>query len=255
MSLSTRGFPKRVLVKMKIIKPFLSLFIIVGVILIFSSPLFAFDPFSIIEAGPPRITEEGILFSFKSEKGTPNYVKVSGDFDNWNDAHLMIRNVNDVFVYLFKDTKGKGILVPGGKYRYRYLVDGIWMNDPKNSRTVYDQHGTELSYFEVTTPIILVNFNPVHIKNNSYIFYYKNEKVKWVNLVGEFNNWNPYSHPLKKTKSGFWEVEVDIPPGKYAYRFIIDGRYIKDPLGTKITFDKFNNEYSLLELPLYNKQK
>ena len=49
-----------------------------------------------------------------------------------------------------------------------------------------------------------------------------------VNLVGDFNNWNMYGTPLKKTKTG-WECKIDLPEGTYLYKYIIDGNWTTDP--------------------------
>jgi len=212
-------------------------------------PVYAEDVSYVKQAGPPKITEQGIVFTYQTQEQIPKYVMVSGDFDNWQDVHLMTRNHYDVFFFVYKKPGKKGIILNKGIYRYRFLVDGIWINDPKNHRSVYDSTGTELSYFEVKKPVLHVDYNPVWLKENTYIFYYRDNSAKQVNLIGDFNNWNPYSLPMKKDKSGYWEIEVDIPPGLYAYQFIVDGTYIKDPLGQSMMVDRFDDEMSLLEIP------
>jgi carboxypeptidase Q len=49
-----------------------------------------------------------------------------------------------------------------------------------------------------------------------------------VNLVGDFNNWNMFGTPLKKTRTG-WECKIDLPKGTYLYKYIIDGNWTADP--------------------------
>ena len=51
---------------------------------------------------------------------------------------------------------------------------------------------------------------------------------KEVNLVGDFNNWNMFGTPLTKVKNG-WECKIDLPKGKYVYKYIIDGDWTADP--------------------------
>lgn len=53
-------------------------------------------------------------------------------------------------------------------------------------------------------------------------------EAKQVSLVGDFNNWNMFGTPLAKTESG-WECKIDLPKGKYVYKFIIDGDWTSDP--------------------------
>lgn len=210
----------------------------------------AIDLHAIRVANPPLVTEEGILFTYRPEKGMPKYAMVSGDFDNWRSAHMMIKNEYGIFAYLHAKTDERGIVLRKGIYRYRYLVDGIWMNDPLSDKLVYDSKGTALSAFEMKKPLIVALRNPLHLGGNDYLFYYRNERAKSVYIVGDFNNWNSYSHPMQKNLAGLWEVEIDIPPGRYAYRFIIDGNYKNDPLGRVAAYDRFNNEFTLLEVPL-----
>jgi hypothetical protein len=49
-------------------------------------------------------------------------------------------------------------------------------------------------------------------------------------LAGSFNAWNPQSTPMKNNGSGKWEAAVNLSPGKYEYRFVVDGKWIDDPL-------------------------
>jgi hypothetical protein len=46
-----------------------------------------------------------------------------------------------------------------------------------------------------------------------------------VYVAGTFNNWNPRSHPLRRTRRGRWESTLDVLPGRYEYKFVIDGRW------------------------------
>ena len=48
-------------------------------------------------------------------------------------------------------------------------------------------------------------------------------------IVGNFNQWNPSSHPLKKDKQGAWKISLPLDPGQYEYRFFIDGEWKNDP--------------------------
>src|SRR6185503_4774158 len=45
-----------------------------------------------------------------------------------------------------------------------------------------------------------------------------------VSLVGDFNAWSPTGLPLRRASNGMWEVDVPLPPGRYAYSFVVDGR-------------------------------
>jgi hypothetical protein len=56
-----------------------------------------------------------------------------------------------------------------------------------------------------------------------------------VALVGDFNDWDADATPLRPVldRSGFWAVEVPLPPGRHEYGFVVDGNeWSADPLGT-----------------------
>jgi 1,4-alpha-glucan branching enzyme len=207
----------------------------------------SFDYLGLREAAAPVVLEEGVLFTFHPDRPV-RYVMVSGDFDNWRKPHPMFRNENGVFFYLHDPPDRRGLVIDAGRYRYRFLVDGLWIPDPANGRRMRDAKGTELSYFVVETPLYRIVKNPYRIGHNTYVFYHSAPGARSVHLVGTFNHWNPYSLPLKRNEAGLWEIEVDIPPGEHAYRFLVDGEYVRDPLGETLGVDRFNREYTIVEL-------
>ncbi len=76
-------------------------------------------------------------------------------------------------------------------------------------------------------------------------FTYNNPKAKNVYLAGEFNNWN--SHNLKMNKiNNVWEKSLDLEPGEYAYKFIVDGKWISDPNAKKFKNDGYGGKNSII---------
>ncbi len=55
--------------------------------------------------------------------------------------------------------------------------------------------------------------------------------VHTVHVVGDFNNWSKTAHPMQDSDGDdSWETMISLKPGKYEYRFLIDGtKWIKDP--------------------------
>ena len=53
--------------------------------------------------------------------------------------------------------------------------------------------------------------------------------AKRVSLAGNFNNWDASSLLGKKDRKGNWSVSVSLNPGKYEYKFVVDGSWIGDP--------------------------
>ncbi len=71
--------------------------------------------------------------------------------------------------------------------------------------------------------------SPIPSKTGNATFqlagYHDAQKVY---LVGDFNNWNMFGTPLYKTEAG-WECKIDLPKGRYFYKYIIDGYWEADP--------------------------
>lgn len=68
-----------------------------------------------------------------------------------------------------------------------------------------------------------------------------------VTLVGDFNEWNPTSLPMKRSANGeTWEVEVGLAPGRYTYAFVVDGQLARDPAAAQAAHDDFGAPSSVL---------
>lgn len=48
-------------------------------------------------------------------------------------------------------------------------------------------------------------------------------------VAGTFNDWCPTSHPMEQETPGNWVLALDLAPGFYQYKFIIDGEWCCDP--------------------------
>ena len=68
-----------------------------------------------------------------------------------------------------------------------------------------------------------------------------------VSIVGDFNNWNPTTLPMRRSADGrIWEVEVKLPLGRYNYAFLVDGRLARDPDAPSTADDDFGTPNSVL---------
>ena len=50
-----------------------------------------------------------------------------------------------------------------------------------------------------------------------------------VYLAGDFNNWDSSANAMKKDKKGLWKTTLSLKPGRYEYRFLVDGNWENDP--------------------------
>lgn len=54
------------------------------------------------------------------------------------------------------------------------------------------------------------------------------QHARSVSIVSDFNNWNMFGTPLAKVNGG-WTCKLDLPPGRYLYKYIVDGDWTADP--------------------------
>ena len=57
---------------------------------------------------------------------------------------------------------------------------------------------------------------------------FHDEKAQAVFIAGTFNDWNPNTTPMIALGDGRWVKELALPPGRYEYRIIVDGRWTGD---------------------------
>ena len=50
-----------------------------------------------------------------------------------------------------------------------------------------------------------------------------------VQLVGDFTHWQQNPLNMQKDPAGVWRVSVELKPGTYHYRFLVDGQWRDDP--------------------------
>jgi 1,4-alpha-glucan branching enzyme len=53
--------------------------------------------------------------------------------------------------------------------------------------------------------------------------------AKEVFLAGTFNGWDPAGTPMRETSGGNWSAELELAPGRYEYKFIVDGVWCCEP--------------------------
>lgn len=51
-----------------------------------------------------------------------------------------------------------------------------------------------------------------------------------VYVCGDFNDWHPTSlRMIGNADDGLWEKRLTLSPGRYEYKFIVDGKWLHDP--------------------------
>lgn len=159
---------------------------------------------SILSIGTPTVFN---VLNFEKARE----VYLAGEFNNWRESEIkMIRDKN---VW-----RCEYVITPGN-YFYKYIVDGISMQDPAAS---------------------------IKVIQPNYTFKLKGfEEAKEVRISGSFLNWPDPGIPMVKTDTG-WEYSFHLEPGKHSYKYIIDGKWMIDPTNPLFEQNEFDTGNSFI---------
>jgi len=148
----------------------------------------------------------GTPFTFKlNDHIDANKVVLTGSFNNWNENELVMDKTSTGWQLPY--------VIGPGNYEYKFIVDGNWMTDPDNPFTTGSDN--------YTNSFIALKANHV-FELDQYL------DASQVIVTGNFNNWSTKDYRMIKDK-GKWIFPMYLKPGKYVYKFIVDGNWIIDP--------------------------
>ena len=167
--------------------------------------------------------DNNTIFNY-SDDLSADQVFIAGSFNDWDPtATPMERTTQGWKVSLHLEP---------GKHLYKYVVDGDWTNDPENNRSEFDGYWGK---------------NSVYFKTNYTFTLNGNEDARKVTVAGSFNGWNEKSIRLRET-DGKWELPVYVKEGTYTYKFVVNGKWILDPLNARVRDDGMGNLNSVFSL-------
>ena len=79
-------------------------------------------------------------------------------------------------------------------------------------------------------------------------FEYCAPEAKKVSVAGTFNEWNKGTFPLKKDVSGKWKLSLRLSPGRYEYRYLVDGLWQNDQRPGECAPNAFGSWNCVLEI-------
>ena len=100
-----------------------------------------------------------------------------------------------------------------------------------------------------TTAQKIDEFYGVKQMGEEVIFSARFEAARRVLIAGDFNNWSPESTPMLKNGSpGKWTMSLPLRPGRYRYRFIVDGQWVTDPHNKYVEANQFGELNNIVEV-------
>ena len=79
-------------------------------------------------------------------------------------------------------------------------------------------------------------------------FFMKAPQAKEVSVAGDFNGWSTTKHAMKQDKGGLWKKIVMVPPGRFEYKFMVDGDWALNPDNDCTCINSFGAENHVLEV-------
>ncbi len=108
------------------------------------------------------------------------------------------------------------------------------INSPAKRITLTEKAGAGTGIFPTITNQVALGYNRFRnksafaVKDSVVRFFLRNHlNAAKITLAGSFNNFSPDALVMKRTDSG-WIANVKLSPGKYWYKFVIDGNWTID---------------------------
>ena len=77
-------------------------------------------------------------------------------------------------------------------------------------------------------------------------FLYLAPEAGQVHVIGDFNDWDPDGHPMKRQADGAWRLEIPLSHGHHHYLFLVDGRQMLDPRAQGVARNEKDEKVSLI---------
>ena len=193
---------------------------------------------------PATAQAEPVTFTVEAPGAASVYL--AGEMNGWNPSAQRMT-----------DDDGDGVFevtldLDPGRYAYKFVVDGNWKEDPNAAEFVDDGFGGKNSVIEVGgSPAAKPKATPAkpEAAAGGTTFSVEAPDANQVYVAGEFNNWNPTATRLTDDDGdGTFTTTVDLAPGRYAYKFVVDGNWKEDPNATEFVDDGFGGKNSVIEV-------
>lgn len=169
------------------------------------------------------VEDSNVTFFLRNNKDAKR-VMLAGSFNSWSPDVLSMNRTDSGWIAKVK-------LGPG-KHWYKFVADGNWMVDNDNQLKENDGQG---------------NINSVFYKTNTVFELNGFADAKKVFLAGSFNNWKPNDLLMNKTSTG-WILPLYLAEGTHTYKFVVDGKWIRDENNSEKLPDSHGDFNSVIRL-------
>ena len=92
----------------------------------------------------------------------------------------------------------------------------------------------------------------VHATPNGLLFVQPaNGRTNSIHIAADFNDWSPKATPLEPDRSGgIFRNCVQVAPGRYRYRLVVDGQWSQDPYNSDVEANPYGDLNNIVEIGL-----
>ena len=95
----------------------------------------------------------------------------------------------------------------------------------------------------------LARMHGVRLTAQGLLFIQPDSDAGYLSVAGDFNNWSPTATPLKRNEDlGVFQACVEVAPGRYRYRLVVDGNWVHDPYNSYVEANPFGELNSVIEV-------
>lgn len=81
------------------------------------------------------------------------------------------------------------------------------------------------------------------------LFVQPPDTARTLAIAADFNNWNPSRTPMNRDENmDVFQAVVDVPPGRYRYRLVVDGEWVQDPYNKTVETNPFGELNNVAEV-------
>jgi 1,4-alpha-glucan branching enzyme len=73
-------------------------------------------------------------------------------------------------------------------------------------------------------------------------------EARKVCIAGKFNAWNTSSMPMNNVENGTWRIKIKLSPGKYEYKYFVDGAWASDRSCSESVPNAFGTENCVISV-------
>ncbi|UOY09242.1 hypothetical protein L0P88_12035 [Muricauda sp. SCSIO 64092] len=171
-----------------------------------------------------------------------NSVAVAGEFNNWSYYQWKMIKVDKDRYELRKKLSNFDHQF---SWEFKYVINNFFWAEPRKT----DANVTRAFKDGYPLPVYnLMMYTARPDENGNATFRLRGHpNAEKVILAGSFNKWDEHVFQMQK-KEGYWELSLQLLPGEYEYKFIIDGEWTEDMDNPYKVLNEFGGYNSVIQI-------